>query len=87
VLLMDIRHPMKEFDVMMLNWAIEKKLPLHILLTKADKLKKGAAKSTLLQLQRELKDYNNLVSVQLFSSLKRSGVEEATNVLKSWLRI
>jgi len=87
VLLMDIRHPMKEFDVMMLNWAIEKKLPLHILLTKADKLKKGAAKSTLLQLQSELKDYNHLVSVQLFSSLKKSGVEEATNVLKSWLRI
>lgn len=87
VLLMDIRHPMKEFDVTMLNWAIERKLPLHILLTKADKLKKGAAKSTLLQLQSELNDYNDLVSMQLFSSLKKSGVEEATNVLKSWLRI
>lgn len=87
VLLMDIRHPMKEFDVMMLNWAIEKNLPIHILLTKADKLKKGVAKSTLLHLQNELQDYSDLVSIQLFSSLKKSGVEEVSKVLKTWLRI
>lgn len=87
VLLMDIRHPMKEFDVMMLNWAIEKNLPIHILLTKADKLKKGVAKSTLLKLQSELQDYSDLVSIQLFSSLKKNGVEEVSKVLKAWLRI
>ncbi len=48
VLLMDIRQPMKEFDTMMLNWAVEREMPVRILLTKADKLKKGPAKSTQL---------------------------------------
>ena len=87
ILLMDIRHPMKEFDVMMLNWAIEKELPVHILLTKADKLKKGIAKSTLLKLQSELQDHNELVTIQLFSSLKKTGVPEVSTVLKAWLKI
>lgn len=87
VLLMDIRHPMKEFDAMMLNWAIHKKLPVHILLTKADKLKAGAAKSTLLQLEHDLKEYNDLISIQLFSALKKTGIEEVGKALKQWLRI
>lgn len=87
VLLMDIRHPMKEFDAMMLNWAIEKNLPVHILLTKADKLKKGEAKSTFLQLQRELGDYADLISIQLFSALKKQGIEEAQKKLAFWLNI
>ena len=83
ILLMDIRHPMQEFDTMMLNWAIEVKMPVHILLTKADKLKKGPAKNTLLAVKKNLYDVkvDDLVSVQLFSALKKEGVKELIGVL------
>ena len=84
VLLSDIRHPLKEFDRMMINWAVQSQLPIHLLLTKADKLKRGAAQNTLLKIQRELENHNE-VSVQLFSSLKNTGVVEARNVISSWL--
>lgn len=86
VLLSDIRHPLKEFDRMMIDWAVQSELPLHILLTKADKLKRGAAKNTLLAVQQELKDSDN-ISVQLFSSLKLTGVEEARAKLSEWLTV
>jgi GTP-binding protein len=87
ILLMDIRHPMKEFETMMLNWKIETSMPVHILLTKADKLKKGPAKNTLLSVQKNLAEANvtDLVTVQLFSSLKRDGVKELVGVLNSML--
>mgnify|MGYP001239397428 FL=1 len=84
VLLSDIRHPLKEFDRMMINWAVQSQLPLHLLLTKADKLKRGAAQNTLLKIKRELENHNE-VSMQLFSSLKNTGVVEARNVVSSWL--
>ncbi|WP_263081386.1 ribosome biogenesis GTP-binding protein YihA/YsxC [Endozoicomonas sp. Mp262] len=84
VLLVDIRHPMKEFDQMMLQWSIESQLPLHILLTKADKLKQGAAKQVLNKLKNQLRDYP-LVSIQLFSSLKKAGVEQLSATLDDWL--
>ena len=84
VLLVDIRHPMKEFDLMMLQWSIESNLPLHILLTKADKLKQGAAKNVLNQLKKSLDDFP-LVSIQLFSSLKKTGVEALASKLDEWL--
>ncbi len=89
ILLMDIRHPMQEFDTMMLNWAIERELPVHILLTKADKLKKGPAKTTLLDVQKNLREANiaDLVSAQLFSSLKKEGIKELTRVLDKMLEI
>jgi GTP-binding protein len=85
VLLMDIRHPLQEFDTMMLNWAIEKHMPVHILLTKADKLKRGAAKNTLMAVEKHLKTFNvdDLVSIQLFSSLKNDGVRELVVKLDS----
>jgi GTP-binding protein len=85
VLLMDIRHPLQEFDTMMLNWAIEKHMPVHILLTKADKLKRGAAKNTLMAVEKHLKTFNvdDLVSIQLFSSLKNDGVKELVVKLDS----
>ncbi len=87
ILLMDIRHPMQEFDTMMLNWAVEKEMPVHILLTKADKLKRGAAKNTLLAVEKHLKEssVDDLVSVQLFSSLKNDGVRELIHVLDELL--
>ncbi len=83
VLVMDIRHPLKDFDLQMLQWNTHHGLPTHILLTKADKLKTGAAKSTLLQVRRELDDRPE-ITVQLFSSLKNQGVDECHRVLDIW---
>jgi len=84
VLLSDIRHPLKEFDRMMIDWAMQSGLPLHLLLTKSDKLKRGAAQNTMLAVQKELKPFSN-VTVQLFSSLKNDGVTEVRAKLDEWL--
>jgi GTP-binding protein len=81
VLVMDVRHPLTEFDWLMLEWCGHAELPVHILLTKADKLNFGAAKNVLLQVQKELSDAPIPLSVQLFSSLKKSGVDEAHEAL------
>lgn len=86
VLVMDIRHPLSEFDRMMLEWADVTGLPAHILLSKMDKLSFGAAKGVLIKVQNTVrKEYGNRATVQLFSSPKRYGVEEAHGVLESWL--
>ena len=84
ILLSDIRHPLKEFDRMMIDWAVQSGLPLHLLLTKSDKLKRGAGQNTLLAVQKELKPFSN-VTVQLFSSLKNDGVTEVRAKLDEWL--
>ena len=84
ILLMDVRHPLTEHDQQMLHWALHANMPVHILLTKADKLKRGAAQNALLKVKRELQELP-LVSVQLFSALKGTGVDEARKVLDSWL--
>jgi GTP-binding protein len=84
ILLSDIRHPLKEFDRMMIDWAVQSDLPMHILLTKSDKLKRGASQNTLLTVRRELAPLSNL-SVQLFSSVKNTGLDEAREKLSQWL--
>jgi GTP-binding protein len=53
---MDVRHPLTEFDWQMIEWCTYSKKPLHILLTKADKINYGAAKNTLFKVQRELEE-------------------------------
>lgn len=85
VLLMDIRHPLKEFDNAMLDWALEQQMPLHILLTKADKLKRGPAQSTLLKVRRAVADLGDLVTVQTFSSLTGDGLPELRQQVSRWL--
>lgn len=86
VLVMDIRHPLSEFDQMMLEWANLAGLPAHILLSKADKLAFGAAKNSLLKVQSTIrKEFGNRASVQLFSAPKRQGLDEAYAVMESWL--
>ena len=85
VMLMDIRHPLTEPDRQMLGWAVAASMPIHILLTKADKLKRGPAQSTLLSVREELSTQSELISVQLFSSLKRQGVETLGRQLNHWL--
>ena len=84
ILLSDIRHPLKKFDRMMIEWAAQANLPLHLLLTKADKLKRGATQKTLLKVEKELTAFDN-VSVQLFSALRNIGVDRVRKVLTRWL--
>jgi len=86
VLMMDVRHPLTDFDTQMLRWCQHANMPVHILLTKADKLKRGPAMSSLLKVQKTLAEQHN-VSVQLFSALKHTGVEQARAVLDSWLAL
>jgi len=81
VLVMDIRHPMREFDRQMLVWCDSAGIPCHILLTKADKLKRGPAQSTLLTVRRDLPD---IASIQIFSSSKKTGVDELVDKLSDW---
>lgn len=85
VLLMDIRHPLKDFDLQMLDWCRQQKMPVHILLTKSDKLKRGAASSVLLKVRKELKDAYPQVTAQLFSAHDKQGLAEACNKLVEWL--
>ena len=75
ILVMDCRHPLKPFDQMMLEWCINSQVSVNILLTKSDKLKKGAASSARLSVMKVVKDFPS-VNVQLFSSLKKEGVPE-----------
>ncbi len=84
VVLMDIRHPFKEVDVDMLRWAAEVGLPTHVLLSKSDKLKQGAAKSTLLKVKKELKEIHADFTVQNFSALKRQGFDVLMSRLMDW---
>jgi GTP-binding protein len=81
VLVMDVRHPLTEFDRQMIAWCEHAGLPLHILLTKADKLTYGAAKNTLLQVRRELNGVGCPLTIQLFSSLKKTGIDEVHEAL------
>ena len=85
VLLMDVRHPLTEFDQMMLDYADQRGMPVHILLTKADKLKRGPASAALQKVRSRLKEWEDLVSVQLFSALKRDGVDTLSQKLNQWL--
>jgi GTP-binding protein len=72
----------------MLDWAIASQMPMHILLTKADKLTFGAAKNTLLKVQAEIhKGWGDAVTIQLFSAPKRLGLEEAYTVLADWMEL
>jgi len=86
-LLMDIRHPLKDFDQLVLRWCSAADLPTHILLTKADKLKRGAANAALLQVRRQLPELHPGSSLQLFSSLTRDGTYAARAKLDEWLGI
>lgn len=87
VLMMDIRHPLKDFDLMLINWANEAGLPLHILLTKADKLGYGAAKQSLIKTTKALDKHTGPLSLQLFSSTKDIGDHDAWTLLGNWLHI
>ena len=84
VLMSDIRHPLKFFDEQMLRWAKDGELPVHILLTKADKLKYGASKNALLNTRKRLKELGLNCSIQLFSALRKEGLDELAGVMGNW---
>ena len=87
VLVMDVRHPMRDQDIQMVDWCHEANLNLHILLTKADKMKKGPAMAQLHQVQAQLEEKGVSASLQLFSALKKSGIDDIHSVLDEWFSV
>ena len=81
VLVMDIRHPMKPFDQQMLAWCSAIGLPCHVLLTKADKLKRGPAQAALHKVRRALPEG---ASAQVFSASNREGMDVLIRQLNEW---
>lgn len=81
VLMMDIRHPMKPFDDQMLAWCDASGVPCHVLMTKADKLKRGPAQAALHKLRRTLP---GSASAQVFSAKNREGMDELLLTLNQW---
>ena len=84
VLVMDIRHPMKPFDEQMLAWCAASDIPCHVLMTKADKLKRGPAQATLLQVRKQLPPG---ATAQVFSSKSRTGLAELIARLDQWYEL
>ena len=85
VLIMDSRHALAPLDEQLLGWLLPRRLPVHILLTKADKLSRSTAAATLNQVVRRFEQSSFACSAQLFSSLRRDGVELAQDVVARWL--
>lgn len=85
VLVMDCRHPLTPLDRKMLDWFCPSGKPVHVLLTKSDKLSRNAANQTLQAVKKELVETWGNCTVQLFSSLKKQGVEEAEKIIGQWL--
>ena len=84
VVIMDARHPLTELDENMLDWFAPTDRPVHILLTKSDKLSRQQATLTLTKVKAHLAEFFPYCSVQLFSSLKKAGIEEAEAVIAGW---
>jgi len=84
IVVMDIRHPLREGDQQILNWCHQCNLPVHILLNKADKLSNGEIKQTLQTVKNALGAYANPISCQSFSAAKGKGVEELHKTLDAW---
>ncbi len=87
IMIMDVRRPLTEYDVLMLQWCQKAEMPAHILLTKADKFKRGAAQNILLKVRQTIKVEYPGTTVQLFSALKKTGVEDARKVLNHWFKL
>lgn len=85
VLLMDIRHPLTDLDQQMVDWASESELPTQILLTKADKLKRGKAAAAVLQVEKRLSTIKGQFAVEPFSSLNYTGVSQMRAQMAEWV--
>lgn len=84
VVLMDIRHPLKDLDMDLINWAVDSDLPVLALLTKSDKLSQGKSSAEVLKVKKLLAPLNGDIKVQAFSSLKRTGADQADAVICDW---
>lgn len=84
VVLMDIRHPLKDLDQQLVHWAVQSGLSVLILLTKADKLSPGPRKKTVLEVREASLAFMGDVTVEAFSSLNKVGLSELEQVLDSW---
>lgn len=82
LLIVDVRRGLKDGDRALLEWTVRRELPVHVLLTKSDKLTRNEARKELAKVAAELGEG---ASVQLFSSLNKEGAEQARNVLQSLL--
>lgn len=87
VLIMDARHPLTALDCQMLNWFASTGKPVHVLLSKSDKLSRQAGRTTLHAVRARLREYADNYTVQLFSSLKKQGMDEAEKVIGNWLGV
>lgn len=85
ILLMDCRHPLTTGDQKMLDWCLAANMPVHVLLTKIDKLKRGVAATTLAKVDKSLRETWPIASVQAFSVTKHIGVEDAHAQIARWL--
>ncbi|MDH3692109.1 MAG: ribosome biogenesis GTP-binding protein YihA/YsxC [Gammaproteobacteria bacterium] len=85
ILLMDARRPLTSLDTQMLQWCEHADMPIHILLTKSDKLRRGQASSALQKVRSQLSTRSSASSVQLFSARLNVGIDEARSVVSSWL--
>ena len=85
VLIMDIRHPLKEGDEQLLICCATRGLPVHIVLTKADKLKKNAQNKQRHDVEKALAEFPSPLSLQVFSSLKKQGIETLSKQLDQWI--
>lgn len=86
VVIMDIRRPLTELDETMLDWFAPTGKPVHILLTKSDKLSRQQSTLTLMKVKAYLAEHYPQCTVQVFSSLKKQGLEEAEAVIAGWLK-
>lgn len=84
VVLMDIRHPMKDLDQQMVQWAVDVNIPVLVLLTKADKLASSARKAQLNQVREAALAFMGDVEIETFSSLKKQGVDKLRQKLDAW---
>lgn len=84
IVLMDIRHPLKDLDQQMLLWAVDAQLPVLVLLTKADKLASGARKAQLNMVREAVLPIMGDIQVEAFSSLKKLGVDKLRQKLDNW---
>ena len=87
ILIMDIRHPLKELDNFMIHWALDYNLPVHILLTKADKLSRHEISETLTLIATTFKLPNSLITAQAFSSFSHLGLDQARNKIAEFLNL
>lgn len=84
IIFMDIRHPLKETDKQMIQWAVSAQLPVHVVLSKADKLKSGARKTALMNVNKHLARISDNISSQVFSATNKIGLDELIDHLKTW---